>query len=770
MALRTVKVMAPVLVAAAAATFSSSACFVGGAGSGTQCQTNRQFFEREVWAKFMAKNCGNCHTPGGVAVDQGAKFVLANSSFPGFIDTNLAAIQEIGKISYEGKSEILQKPLGKMNHGGGQVLAAGSPEYKALEDLVTRLAQGNDTKCDAGNTTLANVELLSASDTLRKAAIDLAGRLPTQAETAAVAQGGDAALDAALDGLMKEDIFFDRVREMYNDLMLTDRGMQFNGAAINFLDGSLYPGLAPFKDQQNPAYQDPRKPLINKAIAREPLDLIAYVVKQNRPFSEVVTAKYAVVNPYSALAYGVTPGFMDATNYNEFKEVQLTYQGSKPGAVQHAGVLTTPAFLNRWQTTPTNRNRARARRVFQFFLATDILKIADRPVDGSKLTAIQNPTMNSEYCTVCHKTMDPVAQTFRGWDEQNYESFDPGGNSTKYTDMEAPGFAGEKMDPSFYAAGLQWLGPKVAGDSRFALSAVYIVYQGLTGRKPLYYPSDTSMANYAAALQGWETQDEFFVQTADAFRKSNYDFKALVKMIVKSPYYRGVRWKGDASVDPAVLELQLADIGIGEVLTPESLNRKVTAVLGVHWRKNYDWQNQHDWLLEDFPILYGGIDSDSVIERTREPNSIMAGVAQRMANEMACAVTAWDFTKPKDQRWYFAGVEQDTAPMAMGAPVPANVGAIKANIKALHQRILGETLADGDPELERTYQVFLGTWQELQKAGSANIPGSCQGTRDPITGTSVPQMQQVTQDKNFTIRSWAAVMTYLLGDWKFIEH
>lgn len=404
--------------------------------------------------------------------------------------------------------------------------------------------------------------------------------------------------------------------------------------------------------------------------------------------------------------------------------------------------------------------------MFQFFLGTDVLKIADRPVDASKLTAIQNPTMNSEYCNVCHRTIDPVAGAFRGWDEQDYERFDP--KDPWKSDMEAPGFNGRQMDPAFYPKAVQWLGPELVKDDRFAIGAAYVAYQGLTGRKPLSFPNDVGSPTYAAKVAGWEAQYEFFQSTARTFRESNLNFKTLVKTIVMSPYYRGTRWK--AGGDPAQIDAQLADVGIGQILTPESLNRKIAAVLGVRWRKDYEYERKHDWLEEDYPLLYGGIDSDSVIERAKEPNGIMAGVMMRMANEMSCKVTAWDFTKPQAERRLFKLVNVDQVPISAGNEVPGAVAAIKANIKHLHELILGERLADDDPELARTYQLFLDTWKELQAANTTNLQYACQGRIDPNTGVALPMGTTINDDKNFTIRAWGAVVTYLLSDWKFVNH
>lgn len=750
----------PILMAAAVVAVTSFAGCSSGSTS-TECVSDRQFFQREIWGRFMGQTCTRCHTPGGQAVDANARFVLQPTSYPNFIDANMAMLKEMSKYEYEGKSLVLQKPIGNAGHQGGKVLQEGSPEYASLKAMVARL-NGPATQCSSQNSILSNVTLLSPADTFRKAAIDLAGRLPTADERSAIEAGGENALDAALDNLMKENAFYDRVRDWYNDIILSDRALQYNGAAINFMDDSLFPALAPFNDQMNPLYDDPRRPLINKALAREPLDLIAYVVRNDRPFTEIVSAQYAVVNPYSAIAYGSNVQFKDPTNYDEFHETTVTEvnvgQTKKTTQLPHAGVLSTPSFLNRWQTTPTNRNRGRARRVFQFFLATDVLKIAERPVDASQLTAIDNPTRNSQYCNVCHKTMDPVAGGFRGFDDQNYEEFD--GASAWHDDMEPPGFADKKMPPESYAKAAQWLGNAVAEDPRFGIAASHAAYRGLTGRKPLAYPTDPQGSHYADRIEGWEAQDEFFRQTVDKWAAGKKNFKVIVKAIIESPYYRGQSWSLGGDKD--TLAARLADIGVGQLLSPEALNRKIAAIFGSHWRKTYDYANPHDWLIEDYNILYGGIDSDSVVKRTSVPNGLMSNVALRMANEVSCQVTAFDFTRARDQRRLFPMVDKDQA------PAPDSAIAIKENIKHLHELILGEHLAIGDPEISRTYQLFFDSYNEYDAVtGDDNLV--CAGRSDPVTGTALPANLQINTDKKGTIRAWQAVVTYLVSDWKFLH-
>ena len=189
-------------------------------------------------------------------------------SYPGFIDTNLAELTNVSEIQFEGTSELLLKPIGLDKHVGGQVISPNGPEYASLKELVARLGKP-DTCADQPNTTLTNVALMDGPATLRKVALDLAGRLPTAAEVSAVQKGGDSALGTALDGFMTEAAFYDRLREIWNDTLLTDALLYYNGAALDALNDTDYPGVDAFKTGGAMAANGA---LANTAVAREPLD------------------------------------------------------------------------------------------------------------------------------------------------------------------------------------------------------------------------------------------------------------------------------------------------------------------------------------------------------------------------------------------------------------------------------------------------------------------------------------------------------------------
>jgi hypothetical protein len=130
---------------------------------------------------------------------------------------------------------------------------------------------------------------------------------------------------------------------------------------------------------------------------------------------------------------------------------------------------------------------------------------------------------------------------------------------------------------------------------------------------------------------------------------------------------------------------------------------------------------------------------------------------------MACKLVGWELSRPKTERVLLPEVEQSTLPSGDG------VTAIRANIQHLHRRILGEDLSPSDPEIERTYELFRSTYEELKTAGKEELDYECQGRWNRLTGTELPQAQRIDRDKQFTVRAWMAVLAYLFSDFGFLH-
>ncbi len=730
------------------------------------CVSDRDFFEGEVWGKVMGQTCVACHSLAGPAAEQQSKFLLQPTAYPGFLDQNFANARTISAQQIGGVSELLLKPLGEQAHGGGPIFDQASPQYAILEEFVARSAAPSQCE-DAAPATLADIEQLDGPHTLRKAMLLVAARLPTLAEQASVATTEEAALDASLDialeQAMSEPAFYDWIIETYNDVFLVDRYLSFGGRGTGLLNGTFWPNAPKTNDTMMTSTLV--RDRANLAVSREPLQLIAHIVRQNRPFTEILTADYTVVNPYSEYVYGITnTAPADTADQNVWREVQLT-NADGTLTLPHAGVLSSPMWLNRFPTTNTNRNRHRARMVFEQFLATDILAIADRPVDAAESTAFPNPTREDPSCKSCHSQIDPIAGDFQKWNNNDQELWQP--TTNWFPEMYPAGYGGQVLDTAEYPRALPWLAEQIVADPRFAISVTRTVFSALTGQQTLEYPKPGA-EHFDAHRVAFTAQDAVLARIAADFIATNYDFRTVVKGVVKSVYFRAANLAAEVEGDAAIL---VGAMGTARFATPEQLSRKVAAVTGMPWaRSTTDRRSQ---LVVDYRIAFGGIDSDLIVDRLSAPNGMMSGVAWRMANEVACLSTAYDFTKPSEARSLFPGIAVTDVPEIAGTVQPEVEAKVRQALVHLHEQVLGEVHTADDADITRAWTLWLETWREGKAAmtagtSNANLNGQCRGRWD-ATGAELPAAQRVETDPDFTIRSWMAVMTYLLADYRFLH-
>ncbi len=780
---------AGIVVLAAAMAVMTSGCSGDEGVASVECESTRQYFAKNVW-QVVGSQCFACHNAQGLAKD--TSYVLKGPSEPGFLDHNLKVISEVASFEQDGQSLWLLKPTHSLPHEGGKVITKGSDAYKAMLGLVVRLK--NPDQCEPTNeSSFAGVEIASAQLTLRKAALILASRMPTAEEIQRVDEGGVPALEAILDEMMTEPAFLDFVRNAYGDMLQTD--FYLNNDVVGLLD-EVYANPFWFEGDEGKVAMAQYKISDNEvgrftqqAIAREPLEIIAHVVKHDRPFTEILTADYTVMSPLSARSYGVFDQLTfengaDAFEYVEGRYPKYTNSQGQEVDFPHAGVLTTPAFLARWPTTATNRNRARSRVFMLFFLGLDILKTADQPVNQSSVTTL-NPQRDDPNCVVCHANVDPIAGVFQafhrfGDDDAQTVAFQT--DPQWYQEMWPPGFNGYDLPLDQAAYGLPWLAYQASQDDRFVLGAVYMAYRGLTGREPLIAPKDFEDPEYDGQFESFLKQANVFHDIAIKMKNANYNFKVAVKELVLSPYFRGIN---AVKLDSKKLAA-LGEVGLGRLLTPKQLHAKLVSVLGLSWGGNDDpYLTNPPRDISDsgaFELFYGGVNFTDVSVRITEPNGVMASVAERMAIQMACEAAPRDFVRAPADRKLFPIIEIEgqsydplkLVPESGGFAVTQAEQGIREVVRHLHAHLLGEELPIDHEEIDRTYNLFLETWRE-GTAGmqgdnatiSQELPFACAITQDEF-GEDLPEEEQLYMDDQYTIRSWMAVLTYLLSDYKFL--
>jgi hypothetical protein len=595
-----------------------------------------------------------CHKTGGDAEE--SEFVLHDPSRSvgaaqaTAIRHNHALLIRLAKLKDGDEAVLLQKVTGGLDHGGKEVLPRESIGYRTLAEFVRRTStpEKEAPKSPLPHDTrplpplFTGVTMLDERRLLRRVTLSLAGRLPTEAELETIKRDGLQALPQQLDALMTEDAFYARLREGFNDIFLTTGygdGAESALAYDHFSKTRLWPLYGKVEDLTNATIRARKKDDhirdYRAAILGEPMKLVEYIVRHDRPFTEIVTADYIMVTPYTALGYGIyeeiKDKFADPADPFEYIPVKLKAlvgrekrqnQESATGFYPHAGMLGMFQYLRRYPTTETNRNRLRARMYFQHFLGIDALELAARVSDAATAqTKFEIPTMQAAECVVCHKTIDPIASCFQ--DYYHFEGVYGRRKEGWYKDMHQAGFEGEDLPPEERWRALQWLGERTARDPRFAVAMVEHVYYILTGRKVLLPPKDLDDPQYAALHRAYREQRCLIQTAAEHFAANNFNLRGVFKELILSDFYRADGLAAQNLTDSQ--RAALDDIGVVRMLSPEQLERQITAVFGTSWGKLHG-QNG---------MLYGGIDADMVTERAAEPSGAMGSLQRTMANDVA---------------------------------------------------------------------------------------------------------------------------------------
>ena len=669
------------------------------------------------------------------------------------------------------------------------------------------------------------LELLTWTETLRKASLELTGKLPTERQVQITAEHGQMGLEASLGEMMRDQAFYARTIELYNDHFLTDKYLGGENA-LDLMDEDVWPNLR-WYERKYPG-DDAKARATNDDLARAPLELIAHVVATERPFTEILTANYTMATGYSQLSLIGLPDIPlgIGEDPDSFREVEI------PG-IPHAGIMTSAMFLNRFPTSDTNINRHRSRMAYWFFLDIDINQFGSRPVDASNDFG-ENPTLNNPDCTVCHITMDPVAGLFMNWNERGEYSGEGDWFGPDY--ILPPGFNGEDLPDGNRTNALQWFGQRLGKNPRFAQATVKTVFQGLTGQEILditvpMAPSMTGdpmdpMDPMGTGGMGGDpgiggmggdpgvggmggdpgiggmggdpgiggtggmggsdvtpppppplVEEEIDPSVHPAIERAYtvqqqvlrtiqrrfIDSNHNFKLLVREIVLSPYFRAKNAGPLTSEMEMELSTFGTSRLLTPELLSRKIEATTGVRWRSR---PGRPDHLLDQYGIFYGGIDSDLVTQRVTEPNGVMASLAQRMAYEVACSAVPYDFSKPANQRVLFPNLDRSTQ-------LSDASDQVRDAVRHLHDRLLGEGLAGSDEEVAATLVVLMEAYS-LGRQGLADgsvpndLAGPCRLNEDRMTGDSLPPERRINQDNEYTVRAWMAAVSYLLSDYRYL--
>ena len=654
-------------------------------------------FEAELESAVVQPKCILCHVEGGLARNSSLQFQRTNTASA---LNNFASLSAY--VEEKGAELLLSKITGGEAHAGGMQLSQDSEGYQAFERVLAAINELNNPTYYAFSGSidgprarqasfLTEVTLEPRESKLRRATLLMQGRLPTEQESNAVVS--DATLRAALRNLMQGPAFREFVVTSVNDRLLTEGTRSaLNTSFSNFLKLHNLRAAESVNDTRSTVEWQ-----IQDDLRQTSGELVAYVIENELPYSEILTADYMMMNRTMNTWLEGTATFSPDEGDDIFKpsvvqgyyyagaleEVEFrensnsTYRalGEPLQDFPHAGLLTDFGFLSRYPTTATNRNRARARWTFYHFLGIDIEKSSQRPTDEASLSDLNNPTMNNPSCTVCHALLDPVAGAFQNWSDENlyrggygedaldgFYKHPPNGSTSPYRPgdlwyrgMREPGLFYNKITERHST--LRSLAELIVAEPSFKTASGAFWWSPVFGKPLLDKPTVEADNGYAAKLAAYRAQQEAIEDFAGALSAGMNAKDMLVEMFM-SPWFSGDSVQSYA-FDSAHYE---AKFGSDQLLTPQQLAKKTRALTGVAWRTNLRPSGKVDSEYEQLSVLFGGIDSDVVTSRAIELTPMMTSILMTHATESACIAVARQFARPIADRSLFSLVEESTQP------------------------------------------------------------------------------------------------------------
>jgi hypothetical protein len=509
-----------------------------------------------------------------------------------------------------------------------------------------------------------------------------------------------------------------------------------------------------------------------------------------------------MANPFVAGSYGLDLSlWSDLTDEEDYLPVQISSGGNviPIDPVPQSGILSDHMFLRKYITTRTNLNRKRSRVVFDIFLDLDLEELAEFTVDQNQVLP-ENPTLEGEVCRICHAAMDPVGGFFmyrdrRGayvysegesWRDQKLCSLENPTDPSKC--LRDPSYKGVALDPE-HENPLQVLADHIGEDPRFSLTITRHLFRHLLGVEVVELPNPEDQDSEEKML-AWQLQTEQIEAVREAFVSSDLNLKQAIKSMLLGEVFRRQE-PPDLTV---IQQNALRRISpSGRLLTPEELHRKTIELTGYPWRIYYtSGVKSQDRLLLDwqFAILYGGIDSDVIVQRNRRPNAVSIAIGRRMSSQMSCLAVPQDFSiDDPSQRRFFYGVEPED-----DLSSSENEEMIRTHIAHLYMTLLGEEHDVDSEEITAAYSLLLSVQEEgalRLDAGeeSSFLPGWCrancqyvyddypEGKSWHYNCSNVPEelhydnlngYSSIVSDSNYTIRAWQALFAALLSDYAFL--
>jgi len=521
------------------------------------------------------------------------------------------------------------------------LLVACAPDLAPVADREPVEPRVDDTSGSPGTDTAdpevdpaEDLVLLAGPRLLRRVSLDLRGTLPTPAE-----------LDAAAAD--------PEVWRTYAAQWITEPA--FEERLVTLLSEHWWTRIDTFevvRFDYNITYEQEFE--FDRSVGEEPLRIIARVVAEDRPWSQVVTADHTMATPMLGSLWPIDyPQGADGWQ-------EAVYTDGRP----HAGVLSTNGLWWRYTTTDSNMNRSRAAAISRLLLCQDYLA---RPITLTGAEDVTDPEMaikTDPYCVACHASLDPVAASMFGfWWLSLYSRIE---QDVYHPEREALAEAFLGVEPAWYGtptSGLEDLGYAISQDNRLYSCAVETFAKLYWRRAP-------------------DVDDHPRMETLRrGFLESGASAQQLILALLETREYRAGGVVADAHPEAASRARTV------RMVSPDQLSRTVEDLTGLVWT----WQG-HEVLRNDetgYRMLAGGVDGWAVTEPQTAPSLPWSLVMRRVAQVAADRAVNEELERQNQQvpDVFFGGLEMDDRP---GDP------AYRQALGAIWWRLTGTELTEED--------------------------------------------------------------------------
>ncbi|MCB9778588.1 MAG: DUF1588 domain-containing protein [Alphaproteobacteria bacterium] len=483
-----------------------------------------------------------------------------------------------------------------------------------------------DSGADGGQTPVWT-EPLDGPRLARRLSLDLRGVLPTADELARV-EADAAEIDSLRDEYLQDPRLERQLVSFLAERFLT----RLDEYQVDHYDYHL-------PDELECHYE--------RSIGEEPLRLMARVVVEDRPWTDIVTQGHTVANQTLA---DVWPLELQADPDDGLDGwVDAVWTDGRPDA----GVLASNGLWWRYVTSKANGNRSRAAAIANLMLCDDVLA---RPVsfaDTPALTdeaATQEALRTNDYCLGCHAHIDPLASAMFGF----YPSIDynPDELGIYHPERESLGPVVLDVQPAWFGTpieGMVDLGYAVATDPRFVRCGTETM-AALLWRRPVDVDDFTTVESLRQQFLAGDLQG-----------------RVLLAAITDTDTYRAGAVVDGAPEDVAERE------NTRRMLTPDQLTTAVEDLTGFRWVQDGCDQLANDDL--GFRTLAGGVDGDMVVTPQQDPGLTWALTVKRLAQAAALHVVEHDLQSDDGAPFLLDGVTLSDRPgdAAFGAQLEGMV-------------------------------------------------------------------------------------------------